>query len=242
MNSTRLQEMKTKIAGLLAKAERTDNEHERDAYNAKAESLMLKMGIEAAELEAGGVVNDEAIIEVKIPFTGIYAVTMPSFVAAVARAMGGIEVLGSSSGKTRYAYVIGHKSDVERMEMLIASLQLQSLTAMKRWWKGNEERTYLTAMQAYKARRQFIFSFGIGAADRIRSERTEQEAEVSTGAALVLVNKKEKVTSWMNQQHNVSKGRGMHGGGAGAGSAGRSAGRQANVGTTAVGGGRAALR
>ena len=65
-----------KIAKLLAKAERTDNEHERDAYTQQAERLMLKLGIERAELESAGEVKAEDIVEVTREWTGNYAITM----------------------------------------------------------------------------------------------------------------------------------------------------------------------
>lgn len=235
--------LKNKIAGLLAKAERTDNEHERDAFNAKAEALMLKYGIEQAELQAAGKIKPDEIIEVRLEFVGIYAIIMPAFAWRISNALGGINVLKSKSydGKTYYAYIIGHKSDVESMQILLASLQLQAQSAMKRWWKTSELRSILSNMDAYKARRQFIASFAIGAADRIRSERRTEEATVSTGAALVLVSRQEKVDKWMHEQHNVVKSRGGADGSAFGGAAGRAAGRQANVGTTGVSGGRKAL-
>lgn len=235
--------LKAKIAGLLAKAERTDNEHERDAFNAKAEHLMLKYGIEQAELQAAGKVKAEEIIEVKLPFTGIYAVIMPDFTHSVAKALGNLTVLQAKSwdGKTRYAYVIGHKSDVEAAQVLIASLQLQAQSSMKRWWKTFDDKTWMSNMEQYKARRQFMMSFGYGAADRIRSERRTEEATVSAGAALVLASKQDLVNSYVQAAYNPKAARGGVQGGMAGHSEGRAAGRQANVGTTAVGGGRKSL-
>lgn len=237
------QSLKDKIAGLLAKAERTDNEHERDAFNAKAESLMIKYGIEQAELEAAGEVKPEEIIEVRIPFTGIYNMVMPDFVHTVARSLGNLSVLQSTSWdkKTRTAYVIGHKSDVEAAQVLIASLQLQAMSAMKRWWKSFDDKVWMSNMEQYKARRQFIISFGYGAADRIKSERRTEEATASTGAALVLASKQDRVNDHVQQTYNPKKSRGGVQGGMAGHSEGRAAGRQANVGTTGIGGGRKAL-
>lgn len=235
--------LKAKIAGLLAKAERTDNEHERDAFNAKAEQLMIKYGIEQAELEAAGEVKPEEIIEVRIPFTGIYAVVMPDFVHTVARALGNLSVLQSTSWdkKTRTAFVIGHKSDVEAAQVLIASLQLQAQSAMKRWWKSFDDKAWMSNMEQYKARRQFIVSFSYGAADRIKSERRTEEATVSAGAALVLASKMDKVKDHVQTKYNPRASRGGVQGGMAGAAEGRSAGRQANVGTTGISGGRKSL-
>ena len=236
--------IKGKIAGLLAKAERTSNEHERDVFNAKAEALMLKYGLEQAELQAAGEVKPEDIIEVKLEFTGIYAVVMPSFVHTIARAMGNVNVLQGTSWdkKTRYAYVIGHKSDVESATMLINSLQMQAMSAMKRWWKTHDQKAWMSSMEQYKARRQFVLSFSTGAGERIKSERKVHEETATPGAALVLVSKQERVDSWMHQNHVVSRARrGAHGSFAGR-AEGQAAGRQANVGTTGIGGSHKALK
>lgn len=235
--------LKAKIAGLLAKAERTTNEHERDAFNAKAEELMIKYGIEQAELQAAGKVKAEDIIEIKLEFGGIYAVIMPTFAWYVTQSLGNLTLLRAKSwdGKTHYAHVIGHKSDVEAAQLLINSLQLQAMSGMKRWWKTFELRPLLSGMEAYKARREFIRQFGRGAAERIREERRTEEVEVSTGAALVLASKQEAVDKFVQDNYSVSKGRGGAQGSAFGGAAGRAAGRQANVGTTSVGGSRKAL-
>lgn len=57
-----------KIGALLAKAERTDNPHEAEAYTRKAEALMVKLGIDEAMARAAGGADarPEAIVERKI--------------------------------------------------------------------------------------------------------------------------------------------------------------------------------
>lgn len=64
---SKLDKMKDKIAKLLAKAERTDNEHEAETFTASAHKLMLAYGIELAELESAGEVKPEEIVEVYRP-------------------------------------------------------------------------------------------------------------------------------------------------------------------------------
>lgn len=235
-------DIKSKIELLLAKAEGTDNIHERDTYNAKAEKLMLQYGIEQAELESRGEVKAEDITEVRLEFTGVYAVVMPGFVYNVCRALGNLTVLQQNGARsTKYAYIIGFKSDVEWAQMLIASLHTQALHGMKRWWKEFDDKQWMTPMEQYKSRRQFVSSFAAGAADRIKSERREEEKDISPGAALVLASKQDQVDAWTHQQHRVGKARGGAQSGMAGSQEGRAAGRQANVGTTALGGSRAAL-
>lgn len=234
-------DMKDKIAKLLAKAERTDNPHEAQTFTEAAERLMIKWGIEAAELEAGGTVGAEEIVQVIRTARGSYKQALLTLATTTCNGMGGLNVLQSKRGNEIYVYIIGHKSDVERAEMLLNSLELQALSAMKTWWKSAPERHWLTSMESFKARRQFIISFGYEVGRRLQALRTEVVAEAQAGTALVLSDRKERVDEWMHSQHNVRKSRSrLHGSYAGR-DEGRLAGRQANLGEKGVRGGRAAI-
>ena len=233
--------MKSKIEALLAKAERTDNEHERDAYTAKAQRLMLQWGIEEADLEARGEVQPEEIVEVHRDYRGQFSMAMSPFAHEVARGMGGIKILKAGSKANWRVYAIGHKTDVDNFWTLMNSLEVQALAALEGWWKDAPERAYLfTATEKWKARRQFILSFGYEVGRRLRALRQEVQAEATPGAALVLVSKDERVQGWVDQQYGgtLRKGRGYEAGAAGH-AAGRAAGARANIGTTAVGTGTA---
>lgn len=195
---------KDKIAKLLAKAERTDNDHERDAFTAQAERLMLKMGIERAELESAGEIKAEDIVEEKRLWTGNYAIVMVPFTTRVGRSFGSLNFLQSKNhnGMQRWSYVIGHKSDVAEFLTLLDSLHLQVMAALKRWQRANvEERRYLTDMEKYTQNRSFIEAFGSAVAWRLQEERKQEEAEASTGAALVLASKQDRVDLWVGEQY-----------------------------------------
>lgn len=239
--------LKVKIAKLLAKAERTDNEHERDAFNAQAERMMLRLGIEKAELEAAGEVKPEEIVEVTREWRGNYSIVMVPFVSNVARGFGNLTILQNKSrnGMLRTTFIIGHKSDVEEFCRLLDSLALQVMSALKRWQRDNrEDRAWMTDMERYTGNRSFITGFGWAVEARLRAERTEEEATASTGAALVLASKEERIQGWMDEAHpNLRPGRGgarTHSHMASA--AGQSAGQNASLGNKSVGGGRQALQ
>lgn len=191
-----LSEMKAKIAKLLAKAESTDNEHERDILNEKAEKLMLRLGIDAAELEAAGEIKPEEIIRVKREFGGNYAIVYIPFVADVANGFGNLTIIQTNykDRLDRVAHIIGHESDVENFLTLLDSLLLQVKSALRRWQKENiEARRGLTDMVKYVQHRSFITGFGLQVNERLLALRTEIEEEASTGAALVLASKQDRV-------------------------------------------------
>lgn len=241
-----IEDLKKTIAGLLAKAERTDNEHERDTYNEQAERMMLRLGIERAELESVGEVKPEEIVEVRKEWTGNYSITMVDFVAAVARGFGNLTILQSKNhnGMLRTTFIIGHKSDVEEFCRLIDSLHLQVMSALKRWQRENrEERRWLTDMEKYTQHRSFISAFGSAVRRRLQAERVEEEKVATPGAALVLASKMDRVTAWKNEQYTDLRNArtGARTWDSQAAGAGAEAGRRASLGEKAVGGTRGAL-
>ncbi len=242
-----IEDRKTTIAGLLAKAERTDNEAERDAFNAKAERMMLRLGIERAELESVGEVKPEDIVEERRDFRGNYAIVMVPFASRIGRAFGDLTFLQSKNynGMIRSSYVVGHKSEVEEYLRLLDSLSLQVMSALKRWQREvREERRYYTDMEKYTGNRSFITAFSQVVARRLQAERKEEVAEASPGAALVLATKMDRVVAWQDDRYgkNLRPARGgartFDGSGAAAGAA---AGRAASLGEKGLPGSRKGL-
>lgn len=240
-----MSDLKEKIAGLLAKAEATTFEEERDTYTAKAEALMLKYGIEQAELESIGRVKPEEITQEVFEYVSPFHAIIPSFVNGIAQALGSLSVLvykkRGMKQRQVFLYVIGHKTDVEHARVLIDSLWTQANLAVAHWVKTEAKQDIMyqvaDSQGRWRARREFVASFGWTVAHRIKVERTSQEQTASTGAALVLVSKQERVDEWMHQQHNVGKARRstLRGGMSGA-AAGAEAGRRADIGHKGIGG------
>lgn len=247
-----------RIAALLAKAESTTPE-EAELLTAKAEELMIKYGIEQAVIDAKRLGNTapEKIVTEKIYFTGIYSAGMVMMGHYVATALGQLRTLQSknntrfnpATGKREKAdvlYVIGFESDVKQAVLLITSLQLQAVSAMAAWWRTFDEARYLTGMEKFKEKRQFVISFGAGASERIKETRrrvVQEETAKGTGTELVLVDRKSQVDRFTEDKYNprTTRSRGLDGGSYGGGSAGRAAGRNANVGGTGISGGRKAV-
>ncbi|AXH70609.1 hypothetical protein SEA_ANDROMEDAS_56 [Microbacterium phage Andromedas] len=229
------------INQLLAKAESTTPE-EAEALTEHAERLMIKYGIEQAQLEAKKGKPTEQIVQERLEFTGAYRGEMINLGAAVCNALGALRVLqntGANRGKTFVLYVIGFESDVRQAITLIQSLQVQSAVAVRAWWKANkEEHAWKSSYDQEKVRRSFVHGFGTGAGSRIRATRATVVEESSKGTDLVLASRDTKV-----QEHFDSlatrKGRARTATGRdGAAADGYRAGQNANTGGQAVGQGR----
>jgi hypothetical protein len=233
--------IETTIAKLLAKAEGNTNPHEAESFMAKAEELMLKHGIEQANLESvlPGQKREEIVtVRFRIPNGHGYAAAMADIAHAIApsfsvRSMQ--TVLGDSA---RTVWYIGHKSDVAQAERLSESLLAQCRPQAMHWWKteGKASQPWASDNDAYLARREFIHAFASGVGSRLRETRSRVVEESAVGTALVLVERSQLVDNWIDENMQTGKARSSsrRTGGHAARSAGREAGRNA-VGSPSLG-------
>lgn len=230
------------IAQLLAKAESTTPE-EAEALTEHAERLMIKYGIEQAAIDSRRAKAGEAsekIVEISLDFTGAYRLEFASLGAAVCKALGSLRCL-QSTYKNKWArlYVIGFESDAKQAELLIKSLQVQSMVAVRAWWKLNkQDYSWQASYDQEAARRSFVRGFGRGAAERIAANLNQAVQEATTGTELVLLDRDAKVQDYVDSIPTV---RSRARGGKGSGSAlvgGYHAGQQASTGEKAVSQGR----
>lgn len=245
--------MEEKIAALLRKAEGTDNPHEAEAYSKKAAELMIKLGIEEAVIRAkmGELPAGAKIVQMTLDFYGSYAQAQMLMGSAIGTGIGLKTMVGKTYGanaKGKYMngsrlYMVGFEKDVERTIILIESLQLQCASASTSWWKNDmgDQPSWMTAMEKFKARRQFIASFGQVVGGRLRDQRQEAVVE-STGTDLVLVNQSKKIDDWVADKYGQLKTSTSRMSGSAAGrNGGSAAGRAANLGGSQVGSGRKVL-
>ncbi len=199
-------DMKDKIQKLLHKAERTDNEAEATAFREAAERLMLKLGIEAAELEATGEVKPEEIIEVHRTWRNGYALAMQQLGSQVAHGLGNLRVLVSGSGNHRVVYVIGHRTDVAAWQMLATSVELQAMNELHRWQRAEENVRWMqTNWEKFKGSRQFLLSYGKVVGHRLAELRRDEQSDASAGAAIVLASKSDRVNAHVEETYGKLK-------------------------------------
>lgn len=232
------QDITDKVAKLLAMAESTDHPSEAEAFTAKAEELMLAHGIEEAHLAARrpGSKGDPIIIE-RIRVSGQFRAALATYGAHVARPFSLKGYYSQVNEKENDIWLVGHTSDVGKAATLIRSLLIQSLDALKYWWytEGRAKNPPVNTMNQYLAKRQFLFSFGVGVESRLEEVYGRVVEVSSPGTELVMLDRSKEVDSWVGANMNFGKARrsSMKGGTDNAVRAGYTAGRE-SVGTKHV--------
>jgi hypothetical protein len=209
-----------KIAKLLRKAESTTPE-EAEALVAKAQELMTEYAISEellARARGDNRAEREEVVQETIEFTGIFRQALYEIGQVITKANDCRAMHENVTWKrphTTILYVIGYESDVRRVHLLNASVQIQAQGALAKWWR-DQDTGWMSGMQKYKARREFLFAFARGLNDKLGAAReagqraaaaakaqrdsvTSQEA--SESVALVVRDKKQRVNDWIDDKY-----------------------------------------
>lgn len=181
-----------KIRALLAKAESTTFPEEAEAFSDKAMELMAQYGIDDAMLAASGHSQDEIVpktIEIRNPYSGIKA----QLLFSIARANSCQAIAHPDRSKQSYSRstLVGHASDVERVEMLYTSLLVQATGQLI------NVRPVFRSDTTSSFRKAWFVGFVDAVYDRLDEimRRATAAADTTTpGTALVLVSRDDKVT------------------------------------------------
>jgi hypothetical protein len=171
-----------RVRKLLAKAERTDNEHERATFMAAAASLMAKYGIDS--LEPGPARQQPANRIVTLPDP--WAREKARLVSLVAQAVRCRPLLiGRGDGGQR-VHVFGFAADLERADLLATSLLLQMASGLARVRPPSD------AVRAY--RRSWMLGFTDEVYRLLRDAETHaSERAPGMSTALVLADRHAEV-------------------------------------------------
>jgi len=241
-----------KVMKLLAKAERTENEHERDAYNAAAQRLIIENEIDEASLLAAGKERTEKIAVKSYVHKGAHQNAWSYMTFRIAHALG-LKTITSTTTASRgvaaqkTVHVYGYESDLSTFDLLLASLTLQETNAVWTDWKRHRQNTWKTDQTAAnRFKKSHILAFGIRVAERIvelKREINKEKVVPGSSTALVLVDKAKAVEAFFNAAHpSTRKGRGIKIKSRDGYGAGTSAGNRADIGQGRVSNrGRAAL-
>lgn len=223
-----------KIAALIAKAEATEFEGERDTFLAKASELQLKWMISDSDVRASMDRKDVSDYLIRTAAEGVDKNS--AFVKAKRDMLTGlcsifhvkITMYRDRSGMTLF----GFASDVAFVRQLHASLVVQMLAAMER--ENTRDRSFRTS---------FAHGYAQRVVARLQEARTRQERDASSsmpGTALVLRDRSTQVQAYFDEQlsgvrlRSGYKNRSVRS--AAGHAAGRIAGDRADVGGTRVAG------
>ena len=257
-DDTKRAAMMVKIRFLIDKAESTDHEAERDAYMAKAQSLLTKYAINFADLQSNNHDADEVVTK-RVWLPAPYSQNKSTLLYVIAAANDckvvssnetfwvpddcliapKVNDIGQSDYKGRPVYVTGWSRDIDAVVMIYTTLIIQ----MEREYAKTERPRWENA-KAW--RNSFMQGFTSGVRPRLSKARRDavNDAVAEQGDDLlpILRNRSAQVEDvyeqkWKGQLRSVSRSAstgGAHG-------AGRSAGSRADVGRSRVstGGGRA---
>lgn len=241
-----------RVRKLLAMAESTTNEHERDAFNTKAAELIARYGIEQAQLDAGRdvpMVPGDRTMRIHAPYIQdkwdlLVAIAKPCRVRTV-----GLHQQRGTDYRT--IHMFGFGADLERVELMFTSLLVQASYGLAtarppeprlRGYDWHGKPMYYPAESVAAYRRSWMFGFNDTIRQRLEAaekKATEEATTTTTGTGmeLVLADRNAMVAAAVAAQYpklSFGKPRTLTGSGY---SSGKAAGQRADLGSTRIGNG-----
>lgn len=176
-NGTLDSKILNRVRGLLDKAASTEFEEEAQALRDKAMALMAAYGIEQAMLQASGRVVRDEIINTRISYKNPFSHEKHTLLHCVATIFN-CRAIGTASGKSvLYADMVGHASDVERVEFLYTLLLVQAENGAAKI-KAGDNYGYRPPRQVAAHTRALRAAYLVGFAEEIHSRlyRIQQHA------------------------------------------------------------------
>ncbi|MEU6795435.1 DUF2786 domain-containing protein [Nonomuraea wenchangensis] len=173
-----------RVRKLLAKAERTDNEHERATFMAAASALMAKHGIDALSPGADRETPGDRVVTLPAP----WAREKARLVSLVAQAVRCRPLLIGRGDDGHRVHVFGFAADLERADLLATSLLLQMASGLARVRPPGDA----VSPRAY--RRSWLIGFTDEVYRLLCAAEAGAEADAAgTGTALVLADRRAEV-------------------------------------------------
>ena len=154
-----------KVRKLLAKAERTDNPHEADAFARKAAQLVAAHRLDLTSSTARGEIEIRRLDLQGGPYVGARL----QLLLVVART-NDCRVITESTGRGTVANVVGVSTDLEAVELLYTSLHAQASVGMAKLHRP-------TSGATRQARRSFLLGFALQVGLMLAEERAAAEAQ-----------------------------------------------------------------
>jgi hypothetical protein len=197
------------IQGLLdlAADERT-SEGERDAAMKRAMALMAAHGVTDMMVDARKRSQTDELIRKTIPMTDPYSREKMMLAMEIGHALHCRSTYRWVGRSVTSITLFGHRSDIERVEMLYTSLLLQAVRAVRdarpEWWA--------TAAETRSYRKNFLVGFGRRVGTRLmlaeleaREKYDREHTNVDAGTAIVLATRDAKVERFYKDETDEIK-------------------------------------
>lgn len=232
----------TKISALLAMAERTTNQHEAEAFLAKAQQLATLASVDLAMARAATDKREarQQPITKTIQIGELRARANRHLISLFIGLAHANDCKVDIAHNSTYVIAYGMPSDIEVTEVLFNSLATQMVAMGTSWlrqgeWKGDTYSAYTTNRLGYRvptkkkhtaltARGAFYAGFTSSISDRVLAareeavaQRTADEKDALLSTAIVLRDKAKEINDYHSR---VSEARGSWGGYSGAGAGG----------------------
>lgn len=175
-----------KVKALLAKADSSEHEAERDAFYAKAQELIIKHAIDEADLAPE---EREKIIKVVIPRTPKRADDALFNAVCLQNSVKYITVGGPNALNGRQAWLIGFPTDIEFCQALNASLVLQREADLERDWQS------VSGVHGKEWKASFRLHFAARIRTRLREFASKAQENTAPGTGLVLADRSAQVAA-----------------------------------------------
>jgi hypothetical protein len=171
-----------RVRGLLAKAESTEHPEEADALTAKAQELMTRYSIERAVAESVQPVASVPLAR-RLWLESPYVDAKSLLVSVVADANNCQAIQSVTWG---FVTIVGHRSDLDLVELLVTSLLVQATRAMA---LAGPQVTRSGTSSTRSWRRSFLIAYASRIGERLRESVHTSEASYDSdhGGALVPV-------------------------------------------------------
>lgn len=232
------------IKKLLHKAEaQGTTQAERDTFNAKAAELMIKWGVDDAMVASADRLIVEKIVRLVIVLPDVpksYSFEVTSIGVQVAEVLSCRGLFQRMADGRTACLVVGFEADTQRVKTLYESLALQCILQLGPWfqrWVDQYRWAGVSGTDKFNAKRSFIRGFADGVKTKMKAAQSQVLADAKAGTDLVLVDRKQRVTGWMNENMRTGKAR-QRSYAPGGYDAGRASGLKANIGGSQLGGTR----
>lgn len=217
------QDLMRKVQALLAKAEGTDNEHEADAFFAKANDLMVRYAIDEERVRAemrrtrNGVIEEPVVEDYMFSSYAHHATAKQQLFQTVAKTQSVRSFPYSNRKDSNYSRVhaagltglhesqwtklIGYKSDIEHAKILYLSLLIQSQKYANADWRVRygKDAKHSSWEDGRVGKFTWLSAHMEGFADRIdeRFREIREAIIIETNSSALMLDKDANILEWM---------------------------------------------